>query len=161
MKDEYDVTYHDVRNMGLTARMKPVGEQVGIRLYDDESSSVGRQGVLRAATVTLMYVNGVGYALDDIEEFAVFNPKSVPFYRRVRAMQLASWLRDYWIGIAGLALAIAGIAWIGALVERDARYEQKLMADCLADGHKEYQCVSLLRKPSSDSTTVVPIYIPR
>lgn len=42
------------------------------------------------------------------------------------------------------ALLVGAYGLVTTLDKESARYEQ-LMAECLADGHKEYQCVGLLR----------------
>lgn len=42
----------------------------------------------------------------------------------------------------------------------DQRQHHALMEQCMADGHKEYECVSLLRERPSQSPMLVPLLIP-
>lgn len=57
--------------------------------------------------------------------------------------------------VVGVIIA-ALIAVLVAAAIADTENTSRLMAQCQADGHKEYECVSMLRK---SETTVVPMPI--
>lgn len=61
----------------------------------------------------------------------------------------------------GFCASCAALLVYSAVVEapRDRAREAALFAECLADGHKEYQCVAMLRRPDLGGG-VVPIVIP-
>jgi len=59
--------------------------------------------------------------------------------------------------IAMVAIALVlGLIWAIADSSRDS---DRLMAQCMADGKKEYECVAMLRNNSS-TIIPMPIYIP-
>lgn len=55
----------------------------------------------------------------------------------------------------GVAVLLLGVLIWGISV--DVANDNRLMAQCMADGKREYECVSLLRKPASQ---MVPVFIP-
>lgn len=57
------------------------------------------------------------------------------------------------VSIAGLMIYIAAVE-----EPRDRAHEAALRTECLADGHKEYQCEAMLRRPAGAGA--VPILIP-
>jgi hypothetical protein len=63
-----------------------------------------------------------------------------------------NWLRDYWPallgGIVGAMLAVALVAVVVVSVQQ----QNRLIKQCVADGHKEYECHAML----DDHTVVVP-----
>ena len=76
---------------------------------------------------------------------------------------LAMWwsFSDGWDDLGeGLFLTVlsAGAVWgIGEIIvtcNRDSDHQKVLMEQCIEDGHKEYECVSMLRSPES---TVIPV----
>jgi hypothetical protein len=73
------------------------------------------------------------------------------------------WLREFWplLAFGGFAIGLIGFAaWLVSwTIEggREAdRAQARLMKQCMDDGHKEYECVAMLRR-SSGTTHVVPM----
>lgn len=58
---------------------------------------------------------------------------------------------DSWdlIWMGGLLLAVIFFVGLGYLVISGFQNQVRLMAQCRADGHKEYECVSMLRQNSN------------
>ena len=56
-------------------------------------------------------------------------------------------------------LMIIAIGVIAAMVVTDYRYTSRLIDECMADGHKEWQCVALLRSNESPQM-VIPVPAP-
>lgn len=54
---------------------------------------------------------------------------------------------------------VALIAFLIAIGVSSSRAQQELMKQCLADGHKKYECVSMLR--SNTSYVPMPIVVGR
>jgi hypothetical protein len=65
---------------------------------------------------------------------------------------------EYIIGTFGLlvVLTIVGFAF---LAKKDCEKYNRLLAQCLADGRKEYECVSMLQQSRASTSTLVPIPI--
>lgn len=66
---------------------------------------------------------------------------------------------DYfgWV-LAGVFLVLIGLAVIG--MKAEYKDLNRLMVQCLADGHKEYECASLLRRGHRGGASI-PIIIPQ
>lgn len=69
---------------------------------------------------------------------------------------MSDFLEDSWPMILIIAVVLGGT---GLLVHSANKEEARLMTQCLADGRKEYECVSMLR--SNTNVTPVPIIINR
>lgn len=65
------------------------------------------------------------------------------------------WFADH-VGWFVGAVMLGSVALFIAVVVKYEDRADRLMAQCLADGRKEYECYSLLRR-GSRSTTVVPM----
>jgi uncharacterized protein (DUF39 family) len=61
-----------------------------------------------------------------------------------------------WIFGGLIVGAIALVIWAGMQSENKMN---RLMAECMADGKKEYQCVAMLK--SNTDVVTVPVVIPR
>lgn len=59
-----------------------------------------------------------------------------------------------WVCVGLIILVFGGLGWA---ISVDNANDNRLMAQCMADGKREYECVSLLRKPASQ---MVPVFIP-
>ena len=59
----------------------------------------------------------------------------------------------------GLFLMCVSVGLIGLARHIDKEHN-KLLSQCLSDGHKEYECESLLKKCSSGSA-IIPIIVPK
>ena len=68
-----------------------------------------------------------------------------------------------WPVIIGVAVVVALLSafvwWIVDGSKQESAEKARLMAQCMADGKKEYECVSILRKPQG-SVIPIPIIIP-
>jgi len=63
--------------------------------------------------------------------------------------------------LAGMIVVLSGV--VGLMIYagiHDWHNNQRLMAQCQADGHKEYECVSMLRD-NRPTTVVMPVYTGR
>lgn len=49
-----------------------------------------------------------------------------------------------WFLLLLFVLLFAGLA---VVAKEDSERREKLMAECMADGHREYQCESMLKRP--------------
>ena len=58
-------------------------------------------------------------------------------------------MRNFWLIMAGFAALLVLICWA------QRTEDQRLLAQCMKD-RKEYECVAMLRRPSSD---VIPVPI--
>ena len=58
-----------------------------------------------------------------------------------------------WFGVFVVIVAIAFFALIGLSVNSAIDSNKKYMKDCMADGHKEYECVAMNR--SSDTFLII------
>lgn len=54
-------------------------------------------------------------------------------------------------------ITISVVAFLVAVWISDTKQCHKLMNQCISDGHKEYECVSMLKR---NTNQVVPIYMP-
>lgn len=64
-----------------------------------------------------------------------------------------------WI-VAVVVIALCVITFVG--IRHDNEVAARLMQQCLDDGHKEYECVSMLRSNEAQTTVIpVPIVIGR
>ena len=77
-----------------------------------------------------------------------------------RQQGYTDWLILSLIGV--LFLIIFGGGWFAWQSLKESKVEEaRLMAQCLADGKKEYECVALLRKSESSTAVIpMPIFIP-
>lgn len=67
---------------------------------------------------------------------------------------IGEWLIRILLG--ALALLLIGLPFIFVA---DCKNQNRLMGQCLADGHKEYECVSLLRREyHGTNTVVIPVH---
>jgi len=72
---------------------------------------------------------------------------------------LSDFLWDYPLLIVG-AILLTCFTAIGFISCAEIRETDRLMKQCMADGHKEYECVGILQL-NSRKTETVPIYIER
>lgn len=74
---------------------------------------------------------------------------------------MMDWFFD---NVGWVLLAILGpllVLIVLAMVEA-CKNDTRLLNQCLADGKKEYECVSMLRRPKSTTTFVpMPMVVPR
>lgn len=61
---------------------------------------------------------------------------------------------DQFMGGGAIAFGIGMVMLIGVAVYADVTNKNRLRADCLADGKKEYECYHMLKQD------VVPVFIP-
>ncbi len=75
---------------------------------------------------------------------------------------MSDWFLDNfgWCLLGLGVLALVGIAW--AVIDISAK-EDRFMAECVADGHKRYECESMYSgaHPSQPMPIVVPVVVPR
>ena len=79
------------------------------------------------------------------------------FSTRIWPQDFVAHFKYYWPDYA-ILLAFAAILFV--VIHYRNIDDDRLMAQCLGDGRKEYECVSML-KHNSSNTTVMPVYIPR
>lgn len=77
-----------------------------------------------------------------------------------RSRSFGDWWSDEWPVMIFCSLLIGLVCAIGMAIAagiRDDRTRDRLMRECLTDGHKEYECVALLKTPQGGSTIVMPL----
>ncbi len=77
-------------------------------------------------------------------------------------MRISEWFLDNfgWFMLALIVIFLGGLAF--AIVQMNSR-EDLFMAECVADGHKRYECESMYSgaHPSQPMPVVVPVVVPR
>lgn len=70
---------------------------------------------------------------------------------------MSFWDKETVIVFGGLAVLFAGLV---ALCFVASSEDDRLMKECLADGHKEYECRSMLRDNRPPPPVVIPVAVP-
>lgn len=73
---------------------------------------------------------------------------------------MIDWIFDHveWFGGAFILFFVLLFYFLFVEMGKDCENNKRLMNQCMSDGHKEYECVSMLRRNSS--STVIPVVVP-
>lgn len=77
------------------------------------------------------------------------------WYKNLDWIEIAFFLFLGFLGTGGIACLI----FLGIGVVQEAAYKEQLMQDCIADGHKEYQCHAIIHG-GDGNTGLMPMVIP-
>lgn len=83
---------------------------------------------------------------------AIYDP-----FQRSLLEDFFMWINwDVIIGLGAGLLCVGVIVLFGFAVVADSKHKDAMLAQCMADGKKEYQCHAML----DDHESVVPVFIP-